>query len=90
MTAKRNIRQELLASIEDIKMGKGRKKQIQIVEYVTALRGSLALTQLEMAAMLGVSIRTLQEWEQGRRKPSGSAQSLLHIMQKHPEIFLNS
>ena len=84
---KRNLGHELLQAIYHIKSGKGREKIIPLPN-VSALRSSLHLTQFEMATLLGVSMRTLQEWEQGRRTPSGPAQSLLHLMEKHPEIFV--
>jgi len=43
------------------------------------------LSQNEFAALLGVSVRTLQNWEQGRRTPEGAAQVLLQVAAKHPE-----
>ena len=39
------------------------------------------------ASLLGVSLRTVQDWEQGRRKPSGPAEALLRIAEQHPEVF---
>jgi putative transcriptional regulator len=89
MTQKRSISQEILMSIQEIKAGKGLRTQVIETRDINALRGALSLTQLEMSVLLGVSMRTLQEWEQGRRKPSGPAQSLLNIMKKHPEIFVH-
>ncbi|MCX7342777.1 MAG: type II toxin-antitoxin system MqsA family antitoxin [Proteobacteria bacterium] len=88
MTNKRDIGLELLSAIKDIKNNKSTRKKVEQAPNVNILRSDLALTQLEMATMLGVSMRTLQEWEQGRRKPSGPAQALLHVMQSHPEIFV--
>jgi putative transcriptional regulator len=41
------------------------------------------------AAMIGVSMRTLQDWEQGRREPNGPAVALLRIAEQHPEVFLD-
>ena len=52
------------------------------------IRERLRLTQAEFAARLRVSLRTLQEWEQGRRSPSGPALSLLRIADQEPEVFL--
>lgn len=89
MTNKRDIGLELLSAIKDIKNNKGTRKKVEQAPNVNILRSDLALTQLEMATMLGVSMRTLQEWEQGRRKPSGPAKALLHVMQNHPEIFVS-
>jgi len=52
---------------------------------VKRIREQYALSQSEFAAMLGVSIRTLQNWEQGRRSPHGAARVLLHVASRHPE-----
>ncbi|MDD4963564.1 MAG: type II toxin-antitoxin system MqsA family antitoxin [Gallionella sp.] len=45
------------------------------------------LSQSQFAGLLGVSVRTLQEWEQGRRQPSGAARTLLRVAEKHPEVL---
>ena len=45
------------------------------------------LSQTEFAKLLGVSVRTLQEWEQGRRKPSGAAKKLIEIAERHPDVL---
>lgn len=50
-------------------------------------RRNLDLTQAEFAKLLGVSKRTLQEWEQGRRQPSGAAKSLIAIAIKRPDVL---
>jgi putative transcriptional regulator len=47
----------------------------------------VGLSQQKFADALGVSTRTLQEWEQGRRKPSGAARTLLMIAVRHPEVL---
>ncbi len=88
MIKKRDLGLELLNAIQEIKANKGTKRQVMLATDVCSLRGELSLTQVEMATILRVSTRTLQEWEQGRRKPSGPAQALLHIMHDHPEIFV--
>jgi putative transcriptional regulator len=51
------------------------------------VRAKVGMSQSAFAKLLGVSVRTLQEWEQGRRKPSGAAQTLLTIAQRHPEYL---
>ncbi|HUX78686.1 MAG TPA: helix-turn-helix domain-containing protein [Alphaproteobacteria bacterium] len=56
---------------------------------VVAIRKELHLSQSTFATYMGISLRTLQEWEQGRRKPSGPATVLLRIAQKHPEAFVD-
>ena len=50
------------------------------------IREGFGLTQQQFAALLGVSVDSVQNWEQGRRKPRGAAQILLRIAEKHPEI----
>jgi putative transcriptional regulator len=52
--------------------------------FCTAL---LNLSQAAFAGLMGVSLRTVQDWEQGRRAPSGPAKSLLRIAEQHPEVF---
>ena len=52
---------------------------------VKRIRSGYQLSQKEFAALLGISVRTLQNWEQGRRKPEGTARVLLQIAEKHPE-----
>lgn len=52
---------------------------------IKQLRGDFALSQLEFASLLGVSVRTLQNWEQNRRVPEGAARVLLQVAAKHPE-----
>jgi putative transcriptional regulator len=85
--AKRNIGEELLSAIRDVKAGKfGAKYQIEANEIVEA-RIKCGLSQAQFAAALHISPRTLQQWEQGRRQPSGAAETLLKIVAKHPEVL---
>ncbi|CAN5835590.1 NadS family protein [soil metagenome] len=55
-----------------------------------AIRAGLDLTQEEFAAALCISVKTLRNWEQGRREPSGPAMRLLQIAAKHPEVVLEA
>lgn len=57
---------------------------------IGAIRGHLNLTQTEFASLLGVSPRTVQNWEQKLRKPSGPALALLRIAEKRPETLLEA
>jgi putative transcriptional regulator len=57
---------------------------------VKALREQLGLTQNEFSGMIGVSIKTLQNWEQGRREPEGPAKALLRVVEKEPQAVLNA
>jgi putative transcriptional regulator len=52
---------------------------------VKQIREGYKLSQSEFAALLGVSIKTLQNWEQGRRHPHGAARVLLHVAARHPQ-----
>jgi putative transcriptional regulator len=57
---------------------------------VRAIREQLALSRSLFANLIGVSERTIEGWEQGRRKPAGAARSLLYIAALHPEVVLES
>lgn len=54
---------------------------------VAAARAATGLSQAPFAKLLGVSVRTLQEWEQGRKIPSGAAATLLKVATRHPEVL---
>ncbi len=81
--ASRNIGEELLESVRQMK--EGRKAKVH--SHVAQARYATGLSQTQFAALLGVSVRTLQDWEQGRRKPSGTAKILLKIAQTRPEVL---
>ncbi len=84
--AKRNIGLEILEGIREIK--RGEHARVINVPSVTSVRERTGLSQSRSAQLLGVSVRTLQEWEQGRRAPSGAARTLLLIAQKNPRALL--
>lgn len=88
MSKKRNIGQEILDSIRAIKAGKGKRVTVDVTQDVQSIRERMGLSQSSFAALLGVSARTLQDWEQGRRQPTGPARSLLRIADRHPEALL--
>ena len=78
---------KLLQSVREMKAGKfARVTQIAVNEVVEA-RQSTGMSQAEFASALHISKRTLQEWEQGRRAPSGAAQALVRIAKRHPEVL---
>jgi len=85
--AGRNIADELLQAVRDIKSGQVGRTSTVAVSPVSAARQRSGLSQQEFARLLGVSTRTLQEWEQNRRQPSGAAKSLIMIAIRHPEIL---
>ncbi len=54
---------------------------------VLAARAKTGLSQTQFAELLGISVRTLHDWEQGRRTPSGAARTLIRVAAKHPEVL---
>lgn len=71
--AKRDVGREVLDGVREIKAGGGKKTKVDAKSYVVPMRRKSGLSQADFAAALGVSRRTLEQWEQGRRKPSGTA-----------------
>ena len=59
-------------------------------EDVQTIRARLKKSQQEFALMIGVSVATLQNWEQGRRKPEGPARALLRVAAKNPQVVANA
>ena len=89
----RNIGQEILdgiKEIKDFKKGEFKLKSRTLEEPSPAktIRKKLKLSQSAFTSLMGVSPRTIQDWEQGRRTPQDPAKSLLRIAEQHPEIFL--
>jgi putative transcriptional regulator len=85
---KRDIGQEVLDSIRDIKAGKiGRVAIFMSPDEIKKVRLNIGATQRSFAAMMNISLRTVQDWEQGRRKPDGPAQSLLAIAATRPDVI---
>lgn len=85
--AGRDIGAELLASVRDMKAGRAGHVHRISISAITEARTRTGLSQHRFAEVLGVSARTLQEWEQGRRKPSGAARTLLAIARRRPEVL---
>jgi putative transcriptional regulator len=82
--ATRDLGAELLQSIQEMKAGKG---QVVFSPAIEA-RKQTGLSQSQFAALIGVSVRTLQGWEQGRKQPSGAARTLLAIARTNPQAIL--
>jgi putative transcriptional regulator len=86
--AERDVWQEVLDGVREIKAGGGKCTRVEPKSPVVRVRLKSGLSQAQFAAVLGVSKRTLKQWEQGRREPSGAAQTLLKIAERHPEVLL--
>ncbi|MBL8092289.1 MAG: helix-turn-helix domain-containing protein [Anaerolineales bacterium] len=91
--SKRDIGQEILEGIREVKAHKAGKKSLRTYTLKMpapprVIRAKLKLSQSAFAGMMGVSLRTIQDWEQGRRKPSGPAVALLRIAEQKPDVFL--
>jgi putative transcriptional regulator len=81
----RNIGKEILDGLRQIK--RGDHGRVVNVPTVASIREKTGLSQPKFAQLLGVSVRTLQEWEQGRRAPSGAARTLLLIAARNPSAL---
>lgn len=88
LEAERDVWQEVLDGVKEIKAGGGRRTLVEPISEVVRVRMKSGLSQAQFAALLGVSKRTLEQWEQGRREPSGAAQRLIRIADRHPEVLL--
>lgn len=86
-TRRRDVGAEILEGLREIRHGQiGR---VSAVPSVVVVRERTGLSQARFAELLGVSVRTLQEWEQGRRSPSGAARTLILIAAKNPAALLD-
>jgi putative transcriptional regulator len=86
----KNAFKELIASVKEAgAIARGEKKPARVFAYsapnVKAIRKKMGLSQSQFAALIGVNVRTLQNWEQGRRTPHGPALALLKVAKSEPE-----
>lgn len=84
---KRDIGREILEGLRELKQA--RPARVINVPDVAKVREKTGLSQARFAELLGVSVRTLQDWEQGRRAPSGAARTLLVIADRSPRVLLD-
>src|SRR5438552_8141274 len=85
--AKRNVWKEVVEGARSIQRGHGKRIVAHPRSPIVRVRLQAGLTQAQFAALLGVSRRTLEQWEQGRRSPTGAAKALLRIAELHPEVL---
>jgi putative transcriptional regulator len=83
----RDVGKEILEGLRELK--RGNTGHVVIVPPIREIRQKVGLSQSHFSALLGVSVRTLQDWEQGRRIPSGAARTLLLIADRNPEALLD-
>jgi len=78
---------DLLASVKQMRRSQAARVSKVKLPAAAEARASVGLSQQEFALLLGVSPRTLQDWEQGRREPTGAARTLLKVAVKHPKLL---
>ncbi len=86
--AERDVWQEVLDGVREIKASGGKRTNVEPLSQVGRVRLKCGLSQAQFAEALGVSKRTLEQWEQGRREPSGASQTLLKMAERHPDVLL--
>jgi putative transcriptional regulator len=78
---------KLLGAVREMKADLRGRTTVVTPNEVAAARLQTGLSQSQFAKALHISARTLQDWEQGRRQPSGAAQALIQIAYRHPEVI---
>ena len=83
----KKFQDDLLESVKQMRRGQAaRVTKVKLPEAAEA-RARVGLSQQAFALLLGVSARTVQDWEQGRREPTGAAKTLLRVAVSHPEVL---
>jgi putative transcriptional regulator len=83
------FKRDLLESVKQMRRGKAARVTRVKLPQAAEARSRMGLSQNDFARLLGVSARTLQDWEQGRREPTGAAKTLLRVAVSHPEILID-
>jgi len=88
---KRNLFEEIREGLEAVRDNPDALVRHELTPPdVRAIRDSFGMSQSQMATFLDVSAKTLQNWEQGRRGPTGPAQTLLRVMEREPEAVMRA
>lgn len=82
------FKRDLLESVKQMRRGQAARVTRVKIPQAAEARSRVGLSQQDFARLLGVSARTLQDWEQGRRAPTGAAKMLLRVAVSHPEVLL--
>lgn len=82
----RDIGKEILQGLRELR--RGAHGRVINIPDVSEIREKTGLSQARFAQLLGVSVRTLEDWEQGRRAPSGAARTLLMVAARNPKALL--
>ncbi len=82
-----DLGEELLASVREMKSNVRARTHQPVISGIASARIASGLSQAAFASLMGVSVRTLQDWEQGRREPSGAARTLIKVAERHPEVL---
>ncbi len=83
----KQFQEDLIQSVRQMKSGQAARTTEVELSAAAQARAKVGLSQSDFAELLGVSLRTVQDWEQGRRNPTGAAQTLLRVAAKHPEAL---
>jgi len=80
---------DLLQSVRQMRRGNAARVTKVKLPAAAEARARTGLSQQDFASLRGVSARTLQDWEQGRREPAGAARTLLRVAASHPQVLLD-
>ena len=83
----KQFQEDLIQSVRQMKNGQAARVTEVELSAAAKARSKVGLSQNDFADLLGVSLRTVQDWEQGRRNPTGAAQTLLRVAEQHPEAL---
>lgn len=83
------FQKDLLESVRQMKRGEAARVTRVKIPTAAEARTRTGLSQQDFARLIGVSVRTLQDWEQGRREPTGAAKMLLRVAASHPDVLLS-
>ncbi len=81
------LREDLLESVRQMRRSEAARVTEVDFPVVADARSRVGMSQEEFAALLGVSTRTLRDWELGRRTPRGAARTLIRVAHRHPEAL---